>query len=111
MRSDENAIRLPSGDHAGSRASPASSVTARSSLPSAFMVQICQVLVRYAWKAIFLPSGDQEGWRASIAMSVTALARPPAAGSVQIVPSRSIAIVLPSGDIDAAIDVPSCSVR
>src|SRR5437773_9319949 len=48
IRSDENAIRLPSGDQTGSRASPASSVTARSSLPSAFIVQLCHVLERYA---------------------------------------------------------------
>ena len=74
------------------------------------MVQICHVLVRYAWKAMCVPSGDHDGCLASMEMSVIGLATPPAAGSVHNVPRRSMAMVRRSGDSAAAIDVPSCSV-
>jgi hypothetical protein len=57
-----------------------------------------------------VPSGDHDGWRASMKMSVIGFAAPPPAGIVHSVPSRSIAIVRPSGDSAAAIDVPSCRV-
>jgi len=43
-------------------------------------------------------------------MSVIGFAAPPSADIVHSVPRRSIAIVRPSGDSAAAIDVPSCSV-
>jgi len=104
-------MRNPSGDHTGSRSSNGLDVMARRSLPSALTVQICHVLLRYAWKAIFLPSGDHDGWRASMKMSVMAVAAPPFAGIVHNVPSRSIAMVRPSGESAAAMFVPSRSVR
>src|SRR6476661_6848308 len=103
-------MRRPSGDHDGSRSSYGPDVTAFSSLPSAFIVQICQVVLRYAWNARRVPSGDHDGCLASIEMSVIGFAMPPPAGIVQTVPRRSMAIVRPSGERAAAIDVPSCSV-
>src|SRR5436190_99686 len=103
-------MRCPSGDHTGSRSSYGPDVTGFSSLPSALIVQICHVLLRYAWNARRVPSGDHDGCRASIEMSVIAFATPPLAGIVHNVPNRSIAIVRPSGDSAAAIDVPSWSV-
>ena len=103
-------MRRPSGDHDGSRSSYGPEVTAFRSVPSAFVVQICHVLLRYAWNARCVLSGDHDGCRASIEMSVMGVATPPPAGIVHIVPRRSMAMVRPSGDSAAAIDVPSCSV-
>src|SRR5438132_1149925 len=54
-----------------------------------------------------LPSGDQTGWRASLNRSVMRLAGPPVTGSTQMLPCRSIASILPSGDTDTAMEVPS----
>ena len=81
-------MRRPSGDHDGSRSSYGPEVTGRRSVPSALTVQICQVLLRYAWNAMRVPSGDHDGCRASIAMSVIGVAVPPAAGIVHSVPSK-----------------------
>jgi hypothetical protein len=39
-------MRLPSGDHAGSRSSKELEVIGFNSLPSAFTIQICHVLSR-----------------------------------------------------------------
>src|SRR5947208_715580 len=58
----------PSGDHAGSFASPAElgPMTSRAPLPSAFITQMdCE-----RWNAIFEPSGDHAGWLLSCAKSV-----------------------------------------
>ena len=54
-------MRVPSGDQTGSRSSYGPDVTGFRSVPSAFTVQICQVLLRYAWNVMRLPSGDHEG--------------------------------------------------
>src|SRR5665213_237502 len=57
-----------------------------------------------------LPSGDQAGWRASLNRSVMRLAAPPEAGITQMLPCRSIASILPSGETDTAMEVPSSTV-
>src|ERR1700733_4217160 len=57
-----------------------------------------------------LPSGDQTGWRASLNTSVMRLAAPPVAGSTQMLPCRSMASILPSGETDTDMEVPSSTV-
>src|SRR5689334_15432376 len=57
-----------------------------------------------------LPSGDQTGWRASLKRSVTRRASPPVAGITQMLPCRSIASVLPSGETETDMEVPSSTV-
>src|SRR5688572_10078443 len=56
------------------------------------------------------PSGDHIGCRASLKTSVIRVIAPPAAGIVQMLPCISVAMVLPSGEIETDIDVPSRTV-
>ena len=56
-RSDENAICVPSGDHAGSVSTKTSSVS-RSGVPPIGMVQMSPS----AANAMRLPSGEATGW-------------------------------------------------
>src|ERR1044071_8870355 len=57
-----------------------------------------------------LPSGDHTGWRASLNGSVMRVARPPVAGITQMLPCKSIASILPSGEAATAMEVPSSTV-
>src|SRR5579872_6378165 len=57
-----------------------------------------------------LPSGDHTGWRASLKISVTRRAAPPEAGRTQMLPCRSMASHLPSGETATAMEVPSLTV-
>src|SRR5215471_21311647 len=59
---------------------------------------------------MLLPSGDQAGCRASLKISVTRRAAPPEAGNTQMLPCRSMASHLPSGEAVTAMDVPSSTV-
>src|SRR5215469_2735636 len=59
---------------------------------------------------MLLPSGDQTGWRASLNRSVTRRAAPPEAGTTQMLPCKSMANHLPSGETATAMDVPSSTV-
>src|SRR5665213_575508 len=54
-----------------------------------------------------LLSGAHCGWRASLKISVTRLAVPPATGRTQMLPCKSIASILPSGETETCMEVPS----
>src|SRR5688572_1571459 len=56
------------------------------------------------------PSRDHIGCRASLKTSVIRVIAPPPAGMVQMLPCISVAMVLPSGEIETDIDVPSRTV-
>ena len=56
------------------------------------------------------PSGDHIGCRASLKTSVMRFIAPPPDGIVQMLPCMSVASVLPSGEIETDIDVPSRTV-
>jgi hypothetical protein len=91
-----NAIRRPSGDHAGW---PASSVSRRGApLPEASITEIAGLIaLPVATNAIFLPSGDQAG---SVALRTMRRTWVPSVFQTSKAPSRSLvyAIHLPSGD-------------
>ena len=68
-----NAIRLPSGDQAGSESllSYPSGETRRSSLPSALITWMLSLPSRKLPKEIWVPSGDQEGCCSSVELHVS----------------------------------------
>ena len=86
LRSEQKAIRHPSGDQAGRASLAGLAVIWVAVPPVAGMTQISVFPLRNEWKVICLPSGDQVGFQSLAGSVVTWVGVPPVVGITQMSP-------------------------